>query len=532
MLFRIIGQLPPTICFKNISSASSVLHRSLSTLEKLPKTERKGKSRLAVKSYSNRFLNENPDHQQSSVAKSLHLFASTLPGLESILSDELETKLNILKQNQLVTDGGITFDVASVRELYQCHLHLGSASHIFLRAPVSQVDDAGSNDITNGGSVMDAVNNKKHTFYAIHEKQLVQKVRKMNIWSEIISISDQQKLPKLDIRVSSTKSKLHHTGLIADCIERGVYKALGYKKRNKNQSLHKSFNNKEYDDQRVMRILVRIHRDEVQVSIDTSLTPLHKRGYKLAVGKAPLREDIAFAFLYSLGWSNSLSSSYSLVDPFCGAGTIVIEGASMAKGLPPGRLRPPPCQFTNFFNEKMWEEMVQKSSSLDDINQTEVPLIIGSDRDDGAIKSSIENAKRAGVENFIQLESSSISANPWLKKQKSNSTSTPIIIQRTSNVLIATNPPFGLRISPSSKSLKNKQKKGIHPLLPLYQTLGNIVEDLKKSDLSGTNSQKVNLNIGILSHDMNLARKSGVSDLKKKFTTKLGGIQVTGMGNC
>ena len=80
--------------------------------------------------------------------------------------------------------------------------------------------------------------------------------------------------------------------------------------------------------------------------------------------------------------------------------------------------------------------------------------------------------------------------------------------------------------------MKNKQKKGIHPLLPLYQTLGNIVEDLKKSDLSGTNSQKVNLNIGILSHDMNLARKSGVSDLKKKFTTKLGGIQVTGMGNC
>eukprot|EP00957_Ditylum_brightwellii_P177897 13550177-Ditylum_brightwellii.AAC.1 len=110
--------------------------------------------------------------------------------------------------------------------------------------------------------------------------------------------------------------------------------------------------------------------------MDTSATPLHKRGYKLEVAKAPLREDLAFALLRCAGWgtnpamtssnfhgdrkTNSYYNSNFLLDPFCGSGTILIEGAAMAVGLPPGRLRPPPLWGTKLFDDDGWRKLVEK----------------------------------------------------------------------------------------------------------------------------------------------------------------------------
>ena len=79
-------------------------------------------------------------------------------------------------------------------------------------------------------------------------------------------------------------------------------------------------------------IVVRLVDDKCTVSVDSSGELLHKRGYRLAVAKAPLRETLAAALLMASGWDTSAP----LLDPFCGSGTIPIEAALMRLGLPPG----------------------------------------------------------------------------------------------------------------------------------------------------------------------------------------------------
>ena len=503
------------------------------------------KQQYKQQQYNQKLATPKPRHY----GHKYQIFASTLPGFEQILSHELETKINISKPKQKITNGGITFTISSLTELYNCHLHLGTVSHLLLRVPVvgvRQKDQQHQKEQKQGDVVAAAAfslkdkycsnnsgsssNEMKTTFYAIHPKQLVQKVRQMETsWKELLLLStppSQQQnhhhyhhhhylVPKLDIRATSTKSKLYHTGMIVERVKEGIYQALG---------LHKNHQQQHEDNQQnsTVRILVRIHRDEVEISIDTSSSPLHKRGYKLSVGKAPLREDIAFAFLYAMGVTALNTSNQCLIDPFCGSGTILIEGASMMLRLPPGRLRSTPCQHTSLYDEKLWKELVERSMKENDENPTNIPLIIGSDRNAGAIQSTMENAKRAGVNKFIQLETCSLKANSFFNTEHDTNISS---LESKSKILIATNPPFGLRISPiSKKKSKGRNNMHDHPLLPLYQSFGHVIHNL-------SSAMGIPIDVGILSHDIRLARKSGVPNLKTHFKTRHGGVPVTALGN-
>jgi putative N6-adenine-specific DNA methylase len=82
-------------------------------------------------------------------------------------------------------------------------------------------------------------------------------------------------------------------------------------------------------------VKVRIEDDLCTVSLDTSGEPLHRRGHKQFVGKAPLRETMAAAFLWQMGFDGT----QTVVDPMCGSGTIPLEAAEIAAGLVPGRDR-------------------------------------------------------------------------------------------------------------------------------------------------------------------------------------------------
>ena len=160
------------------------------------------------------------------------------------------------------------------------------------------------------------------------------------------------------------------------------------------------------------------------------------------------------------------------------------------------------------------------------MQQLHLPSIIGSDRNDGAIQSTLMNAKRAGVDMFLQLESCSLKANSWFKEEQNSLPScSSSKTKHSKRILIATNPPFGLRISSSSKQKRGKNRVDIHPLLPLYQSFGIMIKELMnghKSDI---------IDVGILAHEIDLARKTGVPDLKKEFTTCHGGISITALGN-
>ncbi len=510
-----------------------------------------------------------PSPIQSSI-QNYQFFASTLPGLEAVLHHELQSLgMNVLhkdgnndgnghakgrakgqdpgihirtshgkgkKQGQ----GGVTFKASSLKDIYRCHLHLGTASHIFLRAG--------------------------EPFYATGMRELVKKVGQMPFWKDYINVHVRTNIPKsrkkgrhrqnaeypkFDIRVTTSRSRLYHTKGIAERVERGIAIALGIKEEDllndamdffqpgvvvpmepedETQPSSPDDNDDDDDDSSpsstaVIKVLVRVIENQVEISVDTSYTPLHRRGYRLASGKAPLREDIAYGLLYSLGWgrgglnngeidlSLGTTTATHMVDPFCGSGTILIEGASMRLGLPPGRLRDAPFEHSRLYNRRRWNRMIK--SSLADSEKTLESIykydhehghgghtrsfILGSDRDAGVIQSAKENIERAGVTDMIDLDCCAISSNRWFQNPSS-----------LSNVLVATNPPYGRRLSPS------REGKKIHPLLPLYQTLGKMDEHA--------------LDYGIVAHDVSLSRKSGVHGLSALFTTKHGGLTVCALG--
>ena len=128
--------------------------------------------------------------------------------------------------------------------------------------------------------------------------------------------------------------------------------------------------------------MVRIEDDYCTFSVDTSGEPLHRRGHKEAVGKAPMRETLAALFLRQCGYDGA----EPVLDPMCGSGTFVIEAAEMAAGLAPGRTRRFAFEDLAGFDAEAWAEMKQAPSRGTDI------IFHGSDRDAGAVKSAVANA--------------------------------------------------------------------------------------------------------------------------------------------
>jgi putative N6-adenine-specific DNA methylase len=168
-------------------------------------------------------------------------------------------------------------------------------------------------------------------------------------------------------------------------------------------------------------------RDEFTVSADTSGELLHMRGYRQAVGKAPLRETLAASLLLASGWSGETGGP--LLDPFCGSGTISIEGALLARRMAPGLQRRFAFMDWPDFNAKSWETL-SIAARTGALASSPIPLF-GSDRDAGAIESARANAKRAGVDADIDFSVRAVSA----------------IAPPRGPGLVATNPPYGVRVS-------------------------------------------------------------------------------------
>ncbi|MGK0361501.1 MAG: putative N6-adenine-specific DNA methylase, partial [Bradymonadia bacterium] len=164
----------------------------------------------------------------------------------------------------------------------------------------------------------------------------------------------------INARVSSTRSRLYHTDAVAERLHALIGKGPA-------------------------RLYCRLVHDRCTLKVDTTGEHLHKRGWRLESGSAPVRETLAARMLRLAGWA----PGEALVDPMCGSGTIVIEAASRAAGLAPGRLRTFAC-------ESWWRSETMPIG-------TAVPCVIhGSDRAGGAIEVAQRNAKRAGVDIDLQ----------------------------------------------------------------------------------------------------------------------------------
>src|SRR5690625_3119563 len=140
---------------------------------------------------------------------------------------------------------------------------------------------------------------------------------------------------------------------------------------------------------------VSIYKDIATLSLDTSGAGLHKRGYRVGQGEAPLRETLAAALVLLTNWE----PNKTLIDPFCGSGTIPIEAALIGQNIAPGFNREFISESWEMVKDKLWDEAFQEAEDLAKYDQ---PLnIIGSDIDHHTVDIAAKNATEAGLADLI-----------------------------------------------------------------------------------------------------------------------------------
>ena len=141
-----------------------------------------------------------------------------------------------------------------------------------------------------------------------------------------------------------------------------------------------------------------LSNNQAILSVDGSNSSLHKRGYRPAVGMAPIKETLAAGLMRMTEWDGS----NNLVDPLCGSGTFLIEAVSTFLGLASGVDRS--FLFKNWpdFDSYLWDQELKLAQNMKTFNR-ELPKIIGCECDEMIANSASDNVKKAGLENYIEI---------------------------------------------------------------------------------------------------------------------------------
>ena len=273
--------------------------------------------------------------QQIQHTAPLTAFASIEPGLEEALADELMD----LGLSVTLLEGGVEFP-ATFETLCSVHLWSRLAARVTVRLA---------------------------RFRTRNLDDLARSVRALP-WEQFVWPNQ-----GLDVGVASRKSRLRHQ----DSIERKIRFAIGDALRGPRLPGGRA-------PRDGARLVLRIIADEATLSIDASGELLHRRGWRKATAKAPLRENLGAALLRLAEWEPRVP----LVDPMCGSGTIAIEAACISLGIPAGAART--------FAFVQWPCF--QGLSLPRPQATPLDLtapVLASDRDEGAIKATRANAQRA-----------------------------------------------------------------------------------------------------------------------------------------
>lgn len=196
---------------------------------------------------------------------------------------------------------------------------------------------------------------------------------------------------------------------------------------------------------------VRLHaylkQDDLTVSLDLTGYSLHQRGYRLQAGVAPLKENIAAAMLIRAKWPQLARAGYGLQDPFCGAGTLVIEAAMMAANIAPGLIRKDQAvQHWTQHQPSLWEKL--RHQALKQVKPITIPLL-GTDTNESLTAVARANAERAGVSPLVTFKTMSLSET----------------MPSTDKGLLICNPPYGERMGEPAQ------------LIPTYQQLGHLLHE-------------------------------------------------------
>jgi 23S rRNA (guanine2445-N2)-methyltransferase / 23S rRNA (guanine2069-N7)-methyltransferase len=141
------------------------------------------------------------------------------------------------------------------------------------------------------------------------------------------------------------------------------------------------------------------------IRLDLSGTSLHRRGYRQAGGEAPLKENLACAILIRARWPQIASGGGALLDPLCGSGTLLIEGAHMAMGIAPG-LRREHWGFIDWLGHvpANWQAVEEEAASLFAQAQDEPwPDLLGYDASGKAVDNARRNIEAAGLDKHVRV---------------------------------------------------------------------------------------------------------------------------------
>jgi 23S rRNA (guanine2445-N2)-methyltransferase / 23S rRNA (guanine2069-N7)-methyltransferase len=202
-----------------------------------------------------------------------------------------------------------------------------------------------------------------------------------------------------------------------------------------------------------IRLNIRLNGDQAVLSLDFSGGSLHQRGYRLAGGAAPLKENLAAAILLRADWPGMAARGGALIDPMCGSGTLLLEGAMMVADIAPGLGRSRfGFEHWRGHNAPQWQAILADARGRAERGRAStLPEIRGYDADPRVIRTAEENIARIGLEKVVR-----VSARPLAQMTRPSHVPLPL-------GLVVCNPPYGERLGEKEE------------LRQLYHQLGEVL---------------------------------------------------------
>ncbi len=322
----------------------------------------------------------------------LQLVATCLFGLEHLLGEEIDA----LGYERISTiDGRVTF-AGDEEAVALSNIFLRYAERIFI---------------------------KVGSFRAESFEELFEGTRALP-WSQFIGKDD-----IFPVKGHSIKSKLYS---IPDC-QAIIKKAVV-------RSLSEVYGISIFPEEKVKyQIEFFILNDEATLMIDTTGSPLHKRGYRRESLGAPIRETLAAA----IAATSRPRENVLFWDPMCGSGTIAIEAAMLMKNIAPGRSRAFIAEEFPFIDKKIWKSAREEAFDVEKATDFEV---FASDIDPSAVALAEKNVRLAGVADTVKVfrqDARKISADGR-------------------RGTIVTNPPYGERLGTRAEVEQLYKEIGVH----------------------------------------------------------------------
>ncbi len=327
----------------------------------------------------------------------MDFFATSAKGTEELLAAEL-TALGIAPAT--VESGGVRF-TGDMSTCYRANLWLSTASRVLMPLAVFPCDSP---------------------------RALYEGVRTVS-WHDFLT-------PDMTLAVECNlrDSAMTHSGFVALKTKDAIVDAI-----------RDRFGRRPNVDTRDPDLRVNVHlaKNLCTVSLDSSGTPLDRRGYRLESKEAPLRETLAAALVMLSGWDGKVP----LVDPMCGSGTIVIEAALRASRRAPGLLRRD-FGFMRWpgYDDGVWRRLLEEASEAA-LKSLPAP-VSGYDRDAGAIRIARQNAERAGIAAMLSLKQVELD----------------VFVPPPGKGILLFNPPYGRRLGEEEE------------LKPIYRKIGDVMK--------------------------------------------------------